>query len=261
MSAAAELPRLMTGGDPFFLPGGKCGCLLVHGFTGAPNEMRWLGEDLHQRGHTVLGVRLSGHATRPQDMTRARWWDWLACVEDGWHLLRSSAQEIVVIGLSLGGVLGLTFASEFPVAGVAALATPHHLPPDPRLPFIKPLSLIQPFIQKGPADWRALSSATGHVCYPVDPTRAYAEVRDLLRVMRQGLSKINAPALLVYSKDDKTIQVKERHAEQIFAGLGSQRKEIVWLETSGHVITRDVSREIVFQAVGEFVGQISAGEL
>jgi len=41
--------------EPFFLPGNRVGCLLVHGFTGAPKEMRWMGEFLNQQGYTVLG--------------------------------------------------------------------------------------------------------------------------------------------------------------------------------------------------------------
>src|SRR3974377_2317290 len=76
--------------EPFFFPGGPTGCLLVHGFTGAPKEMRWLGEYLAGQGHTVLGVRLAAHATRPEDMHRASWQDWVASVEDGWNLLCSA---------------------------------------------------------------------------------------------------------------------------------------------------------------------------
>ena len=53
--------------EPFFLPGGKTGCLVVHGFTGTPLEMRGLGDFLHQQGHTILGVRLAGHATSLKD--------------------------------------------------------------------------------------------------------------------------------------------------------------------------------------------------
>jgi len=254
-----SLPHLISGGEPFFFPGGACGCLLIHGFTGTPFEMRGLGEYLREQGHTVLGMRLSGHATQPDDMIRARWWDWLASVEDGWHLLRGCTDQVVVIGLSLGGVLALTFSSEHPVTGVAALATPHHLPKDPRLPFIKPLSIIQPFLPKGPPDWHDPSANIGHVCYPVDPTRAYAEVRDLLAVMRQGLAKIGAPGLLIYSQDDQTVQIDEHHAELIYAELGSRQKELIWLEKSGHVITRDINRGVVFQAVADFVKQVSKG--
>jgi carboxylesterase len=44
--------------EPFFFPGNDTGCLLIHGFTGAPTEMRPLGEFLAGKGYTVLGVRL-----------------------------------------------------------------------------------------------------------------------------------------------------------------------------------------------------------
>ncbi len=52
---------LLPDGVPFLLPGGSTGCVLVHGFTAMPGEMRWLGEDLASRGNTVVGIRLPGH--------------------------------------------------------------------------------------------------------------------------------------------------------------------------------------------------------
>jgi carboxylesterase len=48
-----------SGNEEFFFQGGKQGIVLVHGYTGAPGEMRLLGEYLHQQGLTVLGVRLA----------------------------------------------------------------------------------------------------------------------------------------------------------------------------------------------------------
>lgn len=51
---------IMEGAEPFFLPGGSMGVLLVHGFTGLPAELSMMGEYLQQRGCTVLGVRLAG---------------------------------------------------------------------------------------------------------------------------------------------------------------------------------------------------------
>ncbi len=45
----------------------KTGCLLLHGFTGTPKEMRMLGDSLASDGHTVLAPRLFGHATDPED--------------------------------------------------------------------------------------------------------------------------------------------------------------------------------------------------
>ncbi|MBW2258692.1 MAG: esterase, partial [Deltaproteobacteria bacterium] len=62
--------------DPFLLPGGPVGVLLIHGFTGAPAEMRPIAEPLHAAGCTVSGPLLPGHGTRWQDMNRCRWQAW-----------------------------------------------------------------------------------------------------------------------------------------------------------------------------------------
>jgi len=205
----------MPGAEPFFLPGGSTGCLLIHGFTGTPFEMRALGEHLNQQGHTVLGVRLSGHGTRPADMIRARWQDWVASVEDGWYLLSVCTDNIVVMGLSMGGMLSLLFSSFAPVAGVVVMASPHHLPDDPRLRFVKPLSIIRPYMPKGEPDWFDEEAFSSHVCYPEDPTRSYGELLELIDAMQAGLPSISAPILLIYSKDDKTVLAQDGHMDQI----------------------------------------------
>ena len=93
--------------EPFFFPGGSTGVLLVHGFTGAPKEMRWMGEYLHEQGYSVLGVRLAGHATQMEDLNHVKWSDWLNSVEDGYHILKGASEKIVIAGLSMGGILSL----------------------------------------------------------------------------------------------------------------------------------------------------------
>lgn len=45
---------ILPGAEPFFMPGGKRGVLLVHGFTGLPAELLLMGHYLHERGFTVL---------------------------------------------------------------------------------------------------------------------------------------------------------------------------------------------------------------
>ena len=90
--------RIQAGGEPFFFKGNQVGCLLVHGFPGTPQEMRWLGEFLQNQGYSVLGVRLSGHATQPSDLLRVRSSDWLADLEDGYHWLSGTCTRIYMIG-------------------------------------------------------------------------------------------------------------------------------------------------------------------
>ncbi|HJW90807.1 MAG TPA: alpha/beta fold hydrolase [Anaerolineales bacterium] len=241
--------------EPFFIPAGPTGCLLIHGFTGSPKEMRWMGEYLAREGISVLGVRLAGHATRPEDMTRMRWEDWVVSVEDGWHTLKGVADQVFLAGLSMGGVLALLFAADHPVSGVIAMSTPYALKDDFRLPYVEILSWVWPRIAKGPSDWRNLEAAADHVDYPAYPTRAIAELRDLLAAMRSALPRVQVPALLMHSRQDTG--VPPENSENIFAALGSQDKEIHWIEDSGHVITREPKRQQVFHSSVDFIRRVT----
>jgi carboxylesterase len=245
--------------EPFFFPGNGIGCLLIHGYTGAPKEMRWIGEYLGNQGYTVLWIRLAGHATQPQDMRRTRWQDWITSVEDGYYLLKGCVDQVFVIGLSMGGILSLLFASQNPVSGVVPLSTPYALPDDSRLPFIKIISLFVPWVKQGPPDWHNPEAAKDHVCYPYFPTRAVIQLGDLLREMRSALPRVQVPVLLIHSKQDTG--VAPRNTEQIFTTIGSKDKQLFWVENSGHVIPREPDRHLAFKITDEFIGRVhSSGQ-
>src|SRR3989304_2424624 len=122
---------LLKSAEPFYFPGGNIGCLLVHGFTGTPKEMRYLGKNLANRGYSVLGVRLVGHATRMEDMTRTSYRDWLASVEDGWWMLSGCSEKIFVIGRSAVNERGAAVLAPNAVEGDDQHDENHHLPKDP----------------------------------------------------------------------------------------------------------------------------------
>src|SRR5512138_1859202 len=143
------MSKIIPTTEPFLFPGSRIGCLLIHGFTGTPKEMRWMGEYLAGQGFSVLGVRLAGHATRPEDMLRSHWTDWVASVEDGYHLLRGLSDHIYLIGLSMGGNLSLLLSTRLPVRGVVAISTPWYLPGEWRLKYAGLYSLFNRYEPKG----------------------------------------------------------------------------------------------------------------
>ncbi len=246
--------QIIPTAEPFFFPGGRTGCLLIHGFTGAPKEMRAMGEYLNQQGFTVLGIRLAGHATRPEDLQRARWQDWLLSVEDGWQLLKGVSDRIFVCGLSMGGVLSLITAAQFPVAGVVAMSTPYELPPDPRLRFMRVFQYLQPKVPKGEPDWHNPEAAKGHIDYPYYPTRSIVELMELLNRMRASLPQVSAPVLLIHSRNDQG--VLPENMEKIHAALNNPQKEMLWIENSGHAITCDQQSDQVFEAANQFIKRV-----
>lgn len=254
------MTQIIPTAEPFLFPGSsEIGVLLVHGFTGAPKEMRWMGEYLNrQHGFTCLGARLAGHATRPEDMIRSNHADWLLSVEEGCRLLSGAAQRIYLAGLSMGGVLSLTMAAQVPVAGVIAMATPCDLPKDWRLDYTEWLSKLQPYLPKSSdppgTGWFDRQAWQDHISYPQNPLRSIGELKKLLEVMRAALPQVTAPTLLIYSKDDMYLPLgSEASMDYIYNHLGAARKEKLLISGSGHVLTRDAQRETVFRAAAEFI--------
>jgi carboxylesterase len=256
---AINSPLTIPTAEPFFFPGGPTGVLLVHGFTGSPFEMRNPGEYLASQGHTVLAVRLAGHATQAGDMAHVRWREWLASVEDGLNLLKGSVKRTFIMGLSLGGALALVAASYIPVAGVITMSTPIALPDDPRLRYIRIISKFMPRLPKGAPDWHNPQAAQDHIEYPYTPTIAIAELDDLLKVMRASLPAVKAPVLSVQSHADHSIPPDSM--PRIHAALGSQEKQTLWVENSGHNIPREPDRQIVFEAAGQFIKLFSGQDI
>jgi carboxylesterase len=251
-----KTPLTISTAEPFFYPGGPIGCLLIHGFTGTPKEMTWMGEYLHQKGHTVLGIRLAGHATQPDDMLRVRWWDWVASMEDGLNLLKGCTQFQFAMGLSMGGCLALYAASHYPIHGTVAVSAPYAVPADPRLRFIKILKYFHPREYKGSdSDFHNKEAEKIHVDYPYFPTPAVIELSNLVAEMQKGLPDVKVPVLMFQSKGDKVINADSM--QQIYDHLGTADKQMNWVEDSGHVIVREPERERVFKAADEFVHRVS----
>src|SRR5215813_11721551 len=111
---------VMPGAEPFFHTGGSIGVLLCHGFTGSPATLRPWADYLAAAGLTVSLPRLPGHGTTWQDMAHTRWEDWFAEVDRAYEELRGHADEIFLMGLSMGACLALRMA-ELRGDGVAGL--------------------------------------------------------------------------------------------------------------------------------------------
>jgi carboxylesterase len=221
--------------------------------------MRWMGEFLNKQGYTCLGIRLGGHATHPEDMVRSRWTDWVASVEDGYQFLHSINQNIVLIGLSMGGVLSLLMATRLELKGVVAMSTPAHLPREYPIWFIEMISRLVPYRRKskGPpgSTWFDKAAYKEHIAYPMNPVRSTAELKKLILQMRAALRNVTVPVLLIHSKDERYILWQ--NAEEIFADLvNTPDKTKLYITGSGHVITRDGSRQQVFRAALEFIQRI-----
>lgn len=239
---------ILQGAEPFLLPGGKQGVLLVHGFTGSPSEMRLLGEYLNKVGYTVLAPRLCGHGTNSAEMAATNWVHWYSAVEDGYYLLKALCSEIYVVGLSMGGLLSLKLASEYPVTKLVSMAAPIYIN-DRRLPLLPVYRLFRNYVPKKrkKMDVDSLYS----VGYDETPLSSLSSLLELIKHVDRLLPAITVPALVIQSRAEHT--VLPASAVHIYKTLGSQEKKLIWLEKSGHIVTLDIERENVFEHITDFL--------
>ena len=137
------MSTIIPGAEPFFYPSGEVGCLLIHGLTGTPFEMRELGEYLSAQGYTVSGPRLAGHGTTDwRDLANTKWQDWYQTVVDAYSDLAARCRQVYLVGLSAGGALALYHCAIYHGAGRPAGCVAMAVTED----LLRPL---QPFLPQG----------------------------------------------------------------------------------------------------------------
>lgn len=250
------VPRASS--EPFDLVGDDdIGVVLVHGFTGTPWEVGYLGHQLAASGYTVCAPRLPGHGTSLLDLDRTRWQDWAGAVESTLDELARRCRRVAVVGQSLGALLALHLASHRPdVLSVASLAAPLWLEglSGRAARWTRPggpLARIRTLPKLGGSDVRDPRSKAENPCYPGVPTRALAELVAFMTIADEALPQITQPVLVLHATQDHTAPVAcaQRIAERTHA------RRVRILPRSYHLIAVDVERDIVAAEVVSFLRQ------
>jgi len=240
----------------FLFPGQGLSALLIHGLTGTPYEMRYLGEQLAAAGMRVYGVRLAGHAGRPEELGATTHENWYESVIAGFERLRTYGDPIVVAGLSMGALLGARLALEQP-DGVAALVmlSPAFFIPRPAqllLRLLRPLGRDDRLYFRG-SDGSDIHDASARRIHPgsrLIPLRAALNLLELSAYVRPKLRDLTQPALLIHSRKDHVCPF-DRNTRFVMKHHSDTR--LVALDDSFHVITVDSDKDRVALETVAFV--------
>lgn len=238
--------------EPFYFSGNRVGCLLIHGFSGSPSEMRLLGDRLAMFGWTVYGINLSGHGTTPEEMAKTGWEDWAKDAEAGVAVLRKTCDIVIGIGLSMGGLLTLYLAELGLVNGIVTMNAPMVLA-DRRTRYIQLIRPFKAFVRKPRLTISATSSSPTLERFGYDriPVKGLISLNRGMRQVRGKLSQITCPTLLMQSRTDLTVNPV---SVQIIKKQIQQVNPIVhYWENSGHILTLGREREEVALKVHEFL--------
>ncbi len=240
---------------PFYLEGGPTGILLIHGFTGSPPEMRWIGEYLNRNGLTVAAPLLPGHGTTVEDMNRCRWRDWTGCVETALADLRSRCDRVFVAGLSMGALLTLYLAARHPDLPGVVLYSPATRVADWRI-LLTPLArfFVHTLPKSEESDLTDPEAEQRLWSYEEYPVPAAAELLQLSLWVRRHLRQVTCPLLLVYSTRD--LSIHPQSGPFTYEHVASSDKEMLVLRNSGHALTVDSEWEMVAERTLRFITRL-----
>ena len=264
----------------YFLNGNRNGVLLIHGLTGTPNEMRIVAKGLNQAGFTVYAMQLAGHCGDEADLCQTTWQDWYQSVQQAADFLKQHVDHLFVAGLSMGALLSLKLAADYPqlvkgvgVYGVTFTYDGWSMPFWAKqlfflLTFLKKLHLFQKtsFIEKPPYGLKderiratvAASMFSGDSAaagLAGNPFPALAEMQWLAKKVRQQLPQVIAPCLIMHSGHDDiaNINTNARLVEENVSGP----TRFVVLDDSYHLITIDRQRREVINESVQFFQNIT----
>jgi carboxylesterase len=243
---------ILPGAGAYWFEGNDVGCLLVHGFTGTPQNVRPLADYLARRGLAVSAPRMPGHGTTVADLDRTGPEDWLRAAEHALSELQERCSTVFVAGISMGGTVTLELARRHPdLAGIVVMAAP-----------VQALEALEPLVNDPnrpatvPAPWSAVGVLTedigvGGIAYLEMPLGALERGMGLMGEVREGLGEITVPTLLIYGDADQIVD--KANGPFILDNIGSGDKRLLALPDSSHEVTLDVDRERVMIEVYDFV--------
>jgi carboxylesterase len=236
----------------------RIGIILVHGFTGSPASMRPWGEFLNSKGYSVRVPLLAGHGTKVEELNKVKWQVWPAKVIFEIEQISKSCDQIILIGLSMGGSAILNVAAslsggEKNIVGLILVNPMIHVRgvPAELAYFLSRFQLFRKSVgddikRPGMTEWG----------YDALPTRGIHQLLKMLRITRRNLSTVKIPLQLFHSVDDHTLPVS--NTEIILRGIGSLEKNRIELVNSYHVATMDYDQELIFQNSLTFIERLTS---
>jgi carboxylesterase len=243
--------KTMPGAEPFFLPGGECGCLLLHGWGGSCSILRYLGQRLAAAGITAYAPLLPGHGTSPELMAQTHAADWTAAASRHTDTLLERCSAVFVAGISMGGALAFWLGS---LKGERLKGI---IPINPAVFLNNPELVALAFDDSAPAmlpNWDEgliKDPDAKEVTYAFHPRGTIPDVLAIAKAAEELLPHLSIPVLLLQSLQDGILPAAG--ACLIFDRLRSTDKQLKWLLNSYHVATIDYDKDIIAEEIIRFI--------
>ena len=246
---------LIPGAEPWSHAGGPAGALVLHGFTGNPGSMRPVAEALAAAGFTVEMPLLPGHGTKVEDLIPTGWTDWSSAADTAYRDLAARCEQVVVVGLSMGGALTAWLGAQHPeIVGLVCINAVVSVPPGMR-------EAVAEVLATGADRFAGIGSDIAkpgvvETAYAETPLAPLLTLFDAADEFGDRLGDITSPMLIVTSTQDHVVPPDN---SDLLASSVSGPVERLVCERSYHVVTQDYDAEAVIERTVDFARKVTAG--
>jgi carboxylesterase len=237
--------------DEFYYEGTGTGVLLIHGLSGSPSDMVGLGDFLHEKGYGVLGIRLPGHGTDPHDMKGVTYQDWQNHVAESLHKLKAKYEKVIIVGYSLGSLLGIIAAADEKADKLVVVSPPlmEHNWKEKILPIAK---YVIPWYQiKGGTDPNSIKGPYKIQSYDKIPTSSLVDFFKMINLAEEKAGEITIPTLLL--QGDKDGIIPKDSSDKLRKLLKHTQAIMKSFSNSGHALLLDMQRDEVWNDIFNFM--------
>jgi carboxylesterase len=233
-------------------------CLLIHGLNGGPHDFEDVAEHLTECGVPCESLLLPGHMVAAHEARHFTWDDWTAAAHAAFDQMAHSFDRVIIVGHSMGGALALRVAArDVRVAGVVTLCAPAELHAG-LVPIVGLGRFVVPYLPIVREDISDPGVRRSYRRRKVSQWVSLAPMYTLLRALpelRGELPYVRCPALILAARNDHVVPVRD--GRYIYDRIGSTSKELVILNHSWHVVTRDIERDIVTTRITRFLAGLT----
>lgn len=251
---------------PFFYQGSEKAVLLLHGFTGTPQDLKKIGTYLNKQGYSCYCPIYDGHGLGAEAILKSSPQVWWQDAIDGLKFLHDKGfQQIAIIGHSMGGIFTMRLAescissdplreqlADIQLKGIVTMCAP--------VQRRNPDELNNRLISYG-KQYKSLQQKDRQMIdYEVGRLQqqnfdVLLGVSSMSEQAGHGLNDIYLPTFVIQGNLDNDSYKKS--AKLIFSGAGTPKKYLKFYEKSGHLIMFDEEKEQLQQDIGRFLNSLN----
>lgn len=224
----------------------RVGCFIVGGLINESLEVEPLAKYLEQQGYVTHCPVLGYTRTDYRGLNHNDYLECFGSTEKELKEFVDSCDAVVIIGFSIGGLIGIHLAEKYKIDALITINTPIYF-----VDFRKLMEMLQ---QRGKSNGHSyLNRMVTSTLYTL------FNFNRLIHKIKRKLFRLRCPVLVIQGKKDHIANCAS--ACYIYDNIFGREKEIQFFPKSGHFIFSDCESPLVFIRVYQFIEKVMENKL